>query len=363
MNFTEKQSLCIDLLRFPLCVLVVLCHTKILFGIPGIGLPSGAFQQGLQIFLCEVIPHIAVPAFVFFSGYLFFYHCSFDPALWKRKFASRARGLLLPYLIWCTIGFIIASSTGQCSFTLKNFIWGFWDTREWMELPSHIGAAMPSDMPLWFIRDLMMMVILSPAIYRIVKKTGFALPLIAGIWWYSHWMPKITGFSSDIVFFFILGAYLAIRDVNFVEKTYRFRWGIHTAAAGLMVADFIIVNGNFTEYGSLKYCWPVFNAFVIFGMFSAIHIASTLSSKTERKKLAFWGGCSFFIYAVHYLYSPYLMEGLGKIWQPQTDLGFAAFFLIFATLTTLSAIAGYHILKHLSPKTCNIITGNRTKTI
>ena len=71
MNFSEKQSISINILRFPLCVLVVLCHTKILFGIPGVGLPSGAFQQGLQIFLCEVVPHIAVPAFVFFSGYLF----------------------------------------------------------------------------------------------------------------------------------------------------------------------------------------------------------------------------------------------------------------------------------------------------
>ena len=229
-----------------------------------------------------------------------------------------------------------------------------------MELPSHIGAAMPADMPLWFIRDLMMMTILSPVIYWIIKRTGFALPLLTGVWWYSHWMPKITGFSSDIVFFFILGAYLAIKGVNFVEKTHRLRWAVHTVAAGLMVADFLIVNGNFTEYGSLKYCWPVFNAFVIFGMFSAIHITSALSSRARREKLAFWGGCSFFVYAVHYLYSPFLMEGIGKFWQPQTDLGFAAFFLTIATLTTLLAIAGYYTLKHLLPNTCNILIGNRT---
>ena len=93
------------MLRFPLCILVVLCHTKILFGIPGVGVPEGVFQQGLQILLCEVIPHVAVPTFVFFSGYQFFYNCSFDLNVWKRKLISRTRSQLLPYVIWCTIGF------------------------------------------------------------------------------------------------------------------------------------------------------------------------------------------------------------------------------------------------------------------
>ena len=361
MDFARKQSISIDLLRFPLCILVVLCHTKILFGIPGVGLPVGTFQQGLQIFLCEVIPHIAVPAFVFFSGYLFFYNCSFDSSLFKLKFMSRARGQLLPYLIWCTIGFIIAASTGECAFSLKNFLWGFWDTRAWMDLPSHIGAAMPADMPLWFLRDLMMMTILSPVIYWIIRKTGILLPLAAGIWWYSYWMPKITGFSSDIVFFYIFGAYLAIKGVNFVEKTYKFRWLIYLTAAGLMIADFIIVNGNFTSLGKLKYCWPVFNAFVFFGMFAAVQISASFASKTERMNLKFWGGCSFFVYAVHFLYSPHLMKGLGYLWQPNSDLGFAAFFLVFAALTLLIGVSIFWVMQKLMPMTCNVLIGGRLK--
>lgn len=50
IDFTDRQSFSIDLLRFPLCVLVVLCHTKIILGVPEIGIPAGTFQQGLQIF-------------------------------------------------------------------------------------------------------------------------------------------------------------------------------------------------------------------------------------------------------------------------------------------------------------------------
>lgn len=361
MDFAQRQSISIDLLRFPLCVLVVLCHTKILFGIPDVGVPEGAFQQGLQIYLCEVIPHIAVPAFVFFSGYLFFYNCTFDLSVWKRKLISRARGQLLPYIIWCTIGFLIAVATGECRMTVSDFLWGFWDTRQWMELPEHIGAAMPADMPLWFLRDLMMMTVLSPLIYRIIRKTGFLLPLAAGIWWYSYWMPKITGFSSDIVFFYILGAYLAIKGVNFVEKIYKFRWLIYMIAAGLMIADFIIVNGNFTSLGKLRYCWPVFNAFVFFGMFAAVQISASLAPKVKLHTLAFWGGCSFFVYAAHFLYSPHLMKALGHIWKPESDLGFAAFFLVFATLTMLLSVSMFRVMQKLMPKTCNVLIGGRLK--
>ncbi len=85
---------------------------------------------------------------------------------------------------------------------------------------------------------------------------------------------------------------------------------------------FMIVNGNFTSLGKLQYCWPVFNAFVFFGMFAAVQISASFASKTERMNLKFWGGCSFFVYAVHFLYSPHLMKGLGYLWQPNSDLGF-----------------------------------------
>ena len=154
MNEDRLQSRVIDFLRFPMAVLVVLCHCKTLFGITGGPAPAG---QGVQLFLAEVLPHIAVPAFVFFSGYLFFYRTEFSMAVYGQKLKRRAKSLLLPYVIWCTIGFGLAVLQGQCALTFKNFLYGFWDTTAWMELPSHIHAAFPADMPLWFVRHLVVL--------------------------------------------------------------------------------------------------------------------------------------------------------------------------------------------------------------
>ena len=56
-----RQSKVIDLLRYPMAVLVVMCHCGFLDG-------GGT---AVQIFFSETLPHVAVPLFLLFSGYLF----------------------------------------------------------------------------------------------------------------------------------------------------------------------------------------------------------------------------------------------------------------------------------------------------
>lgn len=86
----KLQSRVIDLLRYPLAVLVVMCHCGFLDG-GGIA---------VQIFFSETLPHVAVPLFLHFSGYLFFKEGEFDKTLYLRKLKSRFRTLFVPYIIW-----------------------------------------------------------------------------------------------------------------------------------------------------------------------------------------------------------------------------------------------------------------------
>ena len=73
------QSRVIDLLRYPLAVLVVMCHCGFLSG-------GGT---AVQIFFSETLPHVAVPLFLLFSGYLFFKEGRFDGPLPVRWQTSR----------------------------------------------------------------------------------------------------------------------------------------------------------------------------------------------------------------------------------------------------------------------------------
>ena len=359
MSDDRLQSRVIDFLRFPMAVLVVLCHCKTLFGIAGGPTPAG---QGIQLFLAEVLPHIAVPAFVLFSGYLFFYRTEFSMAVYGQKLKRRAKSLLLPYVIWCTIGFGLAVLQGQCALTFKNFLYAFWDTTAWMELPSHIHAAFPADMPLWFVRDLMVMTVLAPVVWWLIKHTGPMLPILTGIWWFSHWMANIPGIGSQIVFFYCLGAWFSIKELNFVDVMRKWRVPIYVLALGFMVADFLILNARFKVSGALEYCWPIFNAFVLFGVFATIQgTASLLSAKPEWKTSNFWITGSFFLYAVHFLYSPNLMAWLGGLLNPVTPMAHLGFYMLLCMLVIGLAIGLYAILYRLLPSVPSILVGGRIR--
>lgn len=352
----KLQSRVIDFLRFPMAVLVVLCHCKTLFGIGGGPTPAG---QGVQVFLAEVLPHIAVPAFVFFSGYLFFYKTGFDLKVYGEKLRRRVRSLLLPYLIWCTAGFVLAVLQGQCAWSVKNFLYGFWDTTAWMEMPSHIHAAFPADMPLWFVRDLMVMTLLTPVIHWCIKHTGILLPALTGIWWFSHWYANIPGLGSQIVFYFCLGAWLSIKGWNFVEKTRHIRLPLWIAATGLMAADFIVLNQRFQASGELQYCWPLFNAYILSGVFATIQLAAVMLERNEHRTSRFWITCSFFLYAVHFLYSPALSAAMGGIRYPSTPCGHLLFYLLLCALTVGFAVGAWYLIYRFAPKLASVLTGRR----
>jgi len=359
MSEDRLQSRVIDFLRFPMAVLVVLCHCKTLFGIAGGPAPSG---QGVQLFLAEVLPHIAVPAFVFFSGFLFFYRTDFSAKVYAGKMKRRLRSLLLPYAIWCAAGFFIAVLQGQCSLTLRNFLYGFWDTTAWMELPSHIHAAFPADMPLWFVRDLMVMTLLAPAVWWLIKHTGWFMPLATGIWWFSHWQANIPGLGSQIVFFWTMGAWFSIKELNFVEAMRKWRIPLYVLAAGFMIADFLILDSRFKVSGALEYCWPVFNAFVLFGVFAAIQLtASMLSAKADWAASNFWVTGSFFLYAIHYLYSPALMAWLGAFLAPATPAAHLGFYLLICLLVIGIATGLYATLYRFLPPVASLLVGGRIK--
>lgn len=89
---SDKDSQVINLIRFPLAVMVVLIHCG-----------SRSFVDGGEWFrtlVSDVLPAIAVPLFFVISGFLFFQGLEqWDWEKWKGKMRRRVKTLLIPYLI------------------------------------------------------------------------------------------------------------------------------------------------------------------------------------------------------------------------------------------------------------------------
>ena len=101
------------------------------------------------------ITECAVPIFFFMSAILFYRDFHGELETYKRKVNNRVKSLLLPYVIFNIIGYI-----KHIVFANQNF-----------DLFRLLGSIITSDtMPLWFLRELFILSILAPILYKLKSK-------------------------------------------------------------------------------------------------------------------------------------------------------------------------------------------------
>lgn len=166
---TQEISILIKALRMPLMVAVVFIHC---FIIDDPEMPVVTFVERL---FSNILPSVAVPMFLFFSGYLFFTKddgkFTFNGYLTKLK--KRSRTLLLPYLIWNTLVIIAFWAMHRftpsainpdfeniANFTLPQLLNCYWKG----------SGGFPIAYQFWFIRDLILFVIAAPLFFGVAKK-------------------------------------------------------------------------------------------------------------------------------------------------------------------------------------------------
>lgn len=199
-------------------VLVIYIH---MFYTEGIGMPIFEF---VSTFLGGSICAVAVPLFYIISGYLFFLKAKSLVSI-KDKMKKRVRTLLIPYLLANTLTFIFyvalnllsrmnAALNSVVNFkVLDTFNHGF------LLVLSDIYWG-PIAFQLWFVRDLMIIVLFSPLIYLLLKylsntKLGMLMLLIGEIFIFY------MGISS--LFWFLLGGIFAFSVCLKCERIYRIK--------------------------------------------------------------------------------------------------------------------------------------------
>lgn len=107
----QNISKTISFSRFPLILLIVLIHGRIM-AVDGGALPltSSEFpvSYNLTYLISEVFAEVAIGIFFCISGYLFF--CNMDSMelyMYKSKLKSRLHSLFVPYIFWNTVLLIV----------------------------------------------------------------------------------------------------------------------------------------------------------------------------------------------------------------------------------------------------------------
>lgn len=160
------------------------------------------------------ICRIAVPFFFFKSGYFFFLHVRGFKAI-PHKIVTRIRSLAVPYFLWATLGLLFLFIVSFIP-TLQGFIV--------RDLPWHSVHSLgkyfvfsPINYQLWFLKDLLILAVLSPVVYASVRYLSWIPALLLGAQYLVF--PSTFGifYAAFPLFFFVLGTTLAMKKPQLIE--------------------------------------------------------------------------------------------------------------------------------------------------
>ena len=272
MNKSNKQIDTFSQLRLPLIVLITFAHSY--SGVrAGWSLWDGGWDtyEVLKLVVSETMVKVAMPTFFVMSGYLFFVNVTeWNAKTYWNKLRRRVKTLLVPYIIWN-----IAMAVKLKSFSLSIFV-------------------EPANMPLWFLRDLMVISLLTPIIYIIVRKLGYWLIGLLAISYLSGVYAFIPGLSVYAIYFFTFGAFLSIHKMDLVASLKRVE--IPAYVLSVLFAISMLLTYNIIVFSSLMLCFRLTGAVAVFCL------ASRILSSTNRRLPSFVCDSSYFIYLAHYVF-------------------------------------------------------------
>jgi surface polysaccharide O-acyltransferase-like enzyme len=360
-------SLRITVLRFPLIVGVLFIHSTgatvnysdSLGGIKSLSFPVSYIQN----FVSEVLARISVPLFFTISGFLFFQHYEFTLKIILKKLKSRFKILLVPYVIWNSIAlliYFILQSIPDLSQFFSGSTKPVSNYRTYDYLNAYLGLNISANSPVvyqfWFIRDLLLMVLVSPLFWVATRHVFWVSIIFFPMLWLLSPDIIIANVSTTAVSFFFLGAVLAIRQVNLsCVDEHGFKIILIYFISALLTSALLTENWHYAE--------KINTLIVIPGMLSAWYLAGkVLCYPSLTKRLILLSSSSFFIFAAH---EPFLLGGVRKLiyrfCPPSTSVEVLGYYFFAPILTILITLFLDKLLQAVAPTMHGIVTGGRGK--
>jgi surface polysaccharide O-acyltransferase-like enzyme len=297
---------------------------------------------------------VAVPLFFFLSGYLFFTGFAPSKANFYSNIGKRAKSLLIPFLFWnilcltvtgiaqalpATSGFFSGRSAPIVSFKLldyANAVLGL--TRD------------PIAFQFWFIRDLMLLSLLSPLIYLLLRKASAPFLAALLVWWFAGSTYSLPILAREAVLFFSVGSLLAIRhiDLRVLDRIGLYSW----IYVPLSIADTLSrhLPANHFVHRIAELCG------ILFVICATRYI---WRARRLREILIALSSASFFVFASH---EPLLtvVRKLSYRFLPLTgNIVVVSLYVGDTLLVVAICTAAYYFCARTMPAVTQIITGGR----
>ncbi|PTQ91056.1 acyltransferase family protein [Agitococcus lubricus] len=358
MALDSTSSERISMLRFPLIVGVVFIHAyEIKVGLSGssIGVANPAYWVDFcRNFFSQGIARVAVPLFFLLSGYFFFSGFSLSLKSYQQRFKSRINTLLIPFLFW-NIFTLFLIGLAQSLPATQSFFSGKGAPISTYQVFDYINAILglnryPISYQFWFIRDLMVMVLLAPILYLLLEKLPkITLCILYSLWFFNLWPVYIP--SALAFVFFYTGAYLAYSNTNLFSFD-RFGTVIPLSYLIILLIDTSTKNYAFNLY--------IHKIGIMVGICTMLYITKQAVEKKHLKNALLWASsCSFFVFAVHEPLLTVIRKIAYKTIQPDNDFSVISLYFFIPIVVIIISLALYISIKAIAPRFLAIISGGR----
>lgn len=333
-----------------LCMLVVLIHDHVPqyydYG-------SNSINNFFHYVLMEIIPKItsiAVPSFFILSGFLFFRNYKIELTL--QKYKSRFYSLVIPYLIWNTIGLVFEMITRIPIFASLGKV----NSDPFLPKSIFYGIFLHQYTILWFVFALIIYVVLAPLIFVCIKKRYIGVLVILFIICLIQnqvltiTLPNGCYFESSSLAYYLVGSFIGLHRKDFYSKKVSFKMFILSAICLLTVIGLECYFTNIQQECGVIELLVKSYLFWNFCSYSFIYL--------KEKK---WYGYTFFIYVIHLNVVRAVSAIVRVVSTPisqYTGIEILQYLLTFV-ITMFISVWIANTWKKKSAYTYNIVTGNR----
>lgn len=223
------------------------------------------------------------------------------------------------------------------------------------------------DMPLWYVRDLMCLVLLSPIIYVLVKKLPIIVMTIVTLFYFTGYMQPIEweewGFTGNLnhsIMFFVLGTYLAIHRQDFVMKQWessKFSWLL-----GMIWVFFMVLQALLIKYSpSIPVKIECHQTMILFGVAFIWVFYDFVYTKRHQKLGAIINKLLPYTFIIYVMHSP-LLQLMSRFYYGLFGKGtwtMGIGYYILPIIAIILCMAFGWLFNRFLPKVYNIATGKR----
>ena len=347
-NYKERLSDTITWLRFPLIFIIIMLHCYSVQRLEG---SHEIYFKVLYPFY-NWLGETGVPGFFFISGYLFF----LSRKTYIQKLKTRIHTLLIPYLLWNTLLlalYVVALIIGYpqdvngrslTDYNIIDYLRLFWDRGTFDN-----GNFVPLLCPLWYIRNLIIMSIISPLLFYILRYVRELFLIFIAFWWMT---TPHNAFIQQTILFFSLGAYFAILSKNPLYMAYKRRWMVLTLFSIFAIGDILS-----HVYINTPINLQIHRISLIFNIPVLLLLGDWCIRQEYTSK--FLPNAAFIVFCVHYPIVVVLRKFCIAQCSDASDIIHIMLYFVCVVISTLFRLSIYQILNLYFPKVKNILSGKR----